>query len=426
MKNKKDSLKSKNEVVEMMRKKKNSNLSTSVILGAVVVLMVAIIFSGFYFLSNKKAPLSSSSSSSHSLLPSIEVKDQPQQILNSSAKAMSNVKSYVFSGSAKIDALVKKDAEEGKFNFNITMAGKGDQNDLNNPKSDCNVKLDLDVLTDGGSQSFSVDLDAMSFGQKKSYFKLNECDLGMLGMMIGPEINSSKGKWYLMDIDKIEQEITGDAPKIPQYDIKKIMEIYSKYELFKFKKDLGDKKVGNVDTYHYQVKLDGMALANFYVEIMKEMVKEMESEYKDKTFEEKFDKLFGNMEKDVEKYDYVINKITDKIEIEVWIGKNNQFVYKTKISGEFDEKFVKEIRNKMIARGDISIEEANINDKLDNLDFLLEFDINFEMSDFNKPVEIIEPENAEDLVETLGAYLLEPKPLVREPFNDPYDPWGIK
>ncbi len=380
-------------------RKKSKDFTVPLILGAVVLIMVGIVI--VYFLIGKE--------------------DKPeevnhQQIIKSAMQEMQKVKTYSYDGVVEFD--VKSENLEG-FNFDMELSGKDDITNINNIKSFSNFKIAADVNMEGGSQNFSFDLDAVQIGQKRVYLRLNDFDLGTFGMMMGPEVSSLKEKWYKIDIEELEKLSaisTGSTSiNMPTYDINKIMMLYNKYELLKFQEDLGDTKVGStrtekwvppispttgskdedIDVYHYKVKLDGIALANFYVDIMKEMMTEMDPAEKGEILTEEFDEVFKEIEENIKKYDYVINKATDNVDIEIWIGKDDKLIYRTKISGMFDEEFINMIEDEMIARGD-AVEKNTISG-----DGLFKFNIDVSMSDFNQQVEINEPEEAESFMEVL-------------------------
>jgi len=373
-------------------KKKSKNLTVPLILGIIILIVIGIVAA--YFLMIKI---------------NVSKKEGPQQIIKSSMQEMQKVKTYSYNGIIELD-IENKETYEG-FSLDVELSGKDDITDMNNIKSSSNLKLVADVDLEGGSQKFSFDLDAMQFGQEKTYLKINDFDLGMLGMMIGPEINSFKEKWYKLDLEEyLYQPYTSsgdtndvDMPTMPTYDFNKIMKLYNKYELLEFQEDLGDTKLGNINAYHYKVKLDGIALANFYMDVVEEMMTEIEAEDKGGLFnKEEFNKTFKEIKEDIEKYDYVISKITNNVDVEIWIGKNDKLIYRTKIYGMFDKEFIRMIEDEIINRGDIL--EEDLADKLNSdEDGLFEFKADIRMSDFNKPVEIVEPEEAENLIKVLSG-----------------------
>ena len=382
------------EMTSEIKKKRNKDFTKPLILGVVVLIVIGVLAIIY-------------------LIPLINIqkKESPQQIIKSAMSEMQKVKTYSYDGIIEFDVENKETYEN--FNFNIELSGKDDITDLNNIKSSSNLKIVADVDMDGGSQEFSFDLDAMQFGQKKIYLKVNDFDLGMLGMMIGPEINSFKGNWYKLDLEELErlqlEELNAASPgsvsntsmtnSMMTYDLNKIMALYNKYELLKFQEDLGDVKLGDIDVYHYKVKLDGIALANFYVEVMKEMMSEIDLGDEDGTFSEEFSKTFEEIGENIKKYDYVINKITDNVNIEVWIGKDDKLIYRTKIDGEFDKEFIEMIEDEMIDKESFS--DDGFDHETTEDDFEIAFYVDIKMSDFNQPVEITEPEEAENLMEVL-------------------------
>ena len=362
-----------------IKKKRSKDFTIPLILGVIVLIIIGIVAA--YFLIDTE-------------------KESPQQIIKSSMQEMQKVKTYSY------DGIIKFDIESGEnlegFNFDMELSGKADQTDINNIKSFNNLKATIE----DSSQKFSFDLDTRQIGQKKAYLKLNDFDLGIIEMMMGPEISSLKEKWYELDLEELEKlEATSsnissdnvDNMKMATYDMNKVIELGNKYELLKFQKDLGDVKLGDVDAYHYKVKLDGVALTNFYIDVLKEVTDEQDF---NEISVETYDMMLGEIEEGIKKYDYVINEIANNINMEVWIGKEDKLVYKTKISGVFDEEFAKTLGNKIIEKGDDT--EEKVSKDLENMDnFKIAFNIDLNMSDFNQPVEINEPDETENFMEVL-------------------------
>ncbi|MCK5123259.1 MAG: hypothetical protein KAQ87_03895 [Candidatus Pacebacteria bacterium] len=391
--------KSKDKQKEMHSKivrKKSKDFTMPLILGAVVLIMVGIV-AAYFLLGIKITPQPQ--------------KENPQQIIKSAMQEMQKVKTYSYNGVIEFDVENKETYEN--FNFNVELSGKADQADINNIKSFNNLKAKIDVPIDGDRQEFSFNLDTMQFGQKKTYLKLNDFDLGIIGIRVGPQFNSLidsfKGNWYKLDLEELEKLSAASSGSVSgmsmtTYDVNKIMALYNKYELLKFQENLGDVKLGDIDVCHYKVRLDGIALVNFYVDIMKEVIAEMNPAEKGEILTEEFDEVFKEIEDSIEKYDYAINKVADNVNIEIWIGKNDRLIYRTKIYGEFDKEFIEMIGNEMIAKGDIS--EEDFMDELNkDEDASIAFYADIRMSDFNQPVEINEPEEAENLMEFLEGMM---------------------
>ncbi len=374
---------------------KSRGLKAPFIVGGFIVILAIIGIAASYFFSEKKP--------SHK-------EETPQQIIKSSMKATGNAKTYKFDGGIRFDALAKPKQDKSEtylqdFNvaYDVKIKGKMDQTDIDNPKSFGNMRLDMDFSGEGGSQKLYFDLDTMSFGQKAVYYKLNDYDLGVMGIMLGPQISQYKGKWHTLDMEEMKKMKDGGSTGyfgMENYDMNKIGELYGKYELVKFQKDLGGAKLGNIDAYHYQARLDGIALANFYTDLLKEMSGGSGDEVSKKSFSE----MAQELKDGIKKYQDVIDKIVNNINVEIWIGKNDRLMYKLALNGKFDKEFFETIEDEIIAKEkDISAEteESGFSDELDDIE--ISFNMNFNLSDYNKPVEIWEPKEAENLMKVLGG-----------------------
>ena len=365
------------------KKKKNKDMAKFFM--AVIVFLIMTVITVYYFLNNYKID--------HKI-------EDPQQILYSSIETMSKVKTYSFNGNMNFNFLTKEAGtleEPVSFVLNVELAGKADETDANNIKTYYNEKINADIKIEGGSQELFVDLEAISFGQKTVYFKLNDYDLGLIGMTIGPIIKEYKGKWYLDDTEEENRKLKKFAGKdeidslenfsTKVYDANEIMGIYNKYDILKFKEDLGDTKINDTDVFHYKVEFDAIAYVDMYFEITREIFEES------KEYEETFKRYKEN----VEKYDDAISDLLDNINIEIWIGKEDRLIYKMKINGRFDKESVEMFENKVIEKKDSAIKDTR--EEMENFEII--FDINFNMSGFNEPVEINKPENSENLTEVL-------------------------
>lgn len=365
------------------KKKKNKDMAKFFM--AVIVFLIITVITFYYFLSNYKID--------HKI-------EDPQQILYSSIEAMSKIKTYSFNGDMNFDFLTEETGsfeEPASFVLNVKLAGNVDETDANNIKTYYNEKINADVRTEGGSQELFVDLEAISFGQKTVYLKFNDYDLGLIGMMIGPIIKEYKGKWYLNDTEEENRKLKKFTGKdeidsledfsAKVYDANEIMEIYNKYDILKFKEDMGDTKINNTDVFHYKVEFDAIAYADMYFEITREIFEESE----------KYEETFKRYKENVEKYDDAISDLSDNINIEIWIGKEDRLIYKIKINGKFDKESVEMFENKIIEKEDSAIKDTM--EEMKNLKIL--FDVNFNIGGFNEPVEINKPENSENLTEAL-------------------------
>lgn len=295
-------------------------------------------------------------------------KETPQDIIKSSMAAMRDVKTYNMTGNIKVGIGVNGTAgaavsgdETGnmKYDINIDMSGKTDMSDINNVKSDANMNVQLKMSSDVGNEDYSVELEGRSFGTKEFYYKLNNMDLGMLGMIIGTQVSQYKGKWYVLDFEELKK-LPGysdeEAAVFGNYNMNRIMEIMSKYKLLQFKEDIGDEVFGDVKVYHYKIGLDGVSMIYMYLDILKEVAsgsKNMNA----KEFESDVEK----MKKDIEEnYMSLINEGFQNIEADVWIGKSDRLVYRIAIGGMFDEKYINKIMNATLGSAKAKAQDAAV------------------------------------------------------------------
>lgn len=360
-------------------KNKKRNSKTPIILGA--ILFFAIAAAGAYFLNINR--LSEKS---------------PQEIIKSSMETMSNLKTYQVEGKINFNgSAMDNESKNQSVKINISLNGKNDVANPDNPKAYYNIKAGVNLENEWGGEDYSADFEGMVFGQEIVYFKINDYDLGMeMGAALGPQIDLYKGKWYFLSADQTEKFFESSGGSTPLsagiYDESKIMDIISKYEILKFEKDLGDKKLNGIDAYHYKAKLDGMAVVYMYLDIMKEVV----SGYGEGAItSEEFEAELVKSKKEIEEnYRGLINEGFQKAEIEMWIGKEDGYVYRLAAKGGMDEKYINKL-SKIITGN--SSDPSDIQDIKMNLDF----NMDLSYSNFNKPMGIEKPEDAEDLLGVL-------------------------
>ncbi len=370
-----------NDVLDMMKKKKGKDLTIPIILGVVFLIIVTVI--GLYLLKDKDISL-------------IGEKNYQQKILNSSMIAMSDIDSYSFGGDLNVDLATGED-EEG-FSLAMKFDGQADGGDTDNTKSSFNVKPEIAISTEGGNEDVSFDFSMRSFGkigEEMIYLKLNDFDLGATGLIYGEMIVPYKNKWYFLDMKKLKEESSFPLEE-NDFDVKKIAEeikdLSKKYEMIKFRKDLGDTKLNDADVYHYQVKIDSEAAFDFYVELLKTIVPKINPTAN-------FEDFDAEIEENQEEILAVANEVLANVKTEIWIGKEDKMIYKIAMSGKFDEEFMERLERE-IHNGfydEIEVEENNIN----NTNAELSFDMSITMSDFNQPISISKPEKSEDLMKVL-------------------------
>ena len=283
------------------------------------------------------------------------VKETPLQVIKFSREAMKNIKTVKLNGKMGISALmVAKNQSfpnfpiDYSYDLDLGFTGYIDESDLDNTKAQFNLDVGMDILSEGGSEEISFNLDCINIEEDDLYYRLNSYDLGMMGMMIGSELKRYKGKWLAAKLPDERSYNSRNNSDLP--DIEEINEIYAKYEVLKFEEDLGDKKLGDTEVYHYKMKLDS---ANF-ADLMEELESQNEeSENKDNT------KLLG--------------RIFENIDLELWIGKRDKFLRQVKISGDYDTEDFKQIFSETYGEAKMRAEDTSIKSGMSSIERSLEY-----------------------------------------------------
>ena len=359
-------------------------------------------------------------------LPKIDLQ---QQIIMSSMKTMKNVKTYSFTGNFKTRSNTK-DADEKNITkiSTIDVSGKINEADINYSEVSYNLKIRNDILSENKNEFSYFDLDMLVFGNNdnnQSYIKLNEYDLDgneMLTIIFEAIVEPYVNNWYVVESEDLEN-ITKDNYTSTTYNINRINDFYNKYEFIKFKEDLGDSKLNNIDVYHYGVSLDSDAVIDFYLDTLKETAELYEKNSEKTDFEKtyntsaaelkiKIEEFRNNPEKCIELIDGSINSA----EIEIWIGKTDNFVYRIKADLNLNKNFFSELSETIFDDKENYSDENNINKTLnsdfqnvqefeiyDNSNIDASYDISFDLAmfDFDEPVEIFKPEDAEDFSDVI-------------------------
>ena len=356
-----------------------------------------------YFILNNNEDLSD--------LPKI---DPQQQIILSSMKTMKNVKTYNFTGDLRAESITKD--VDGKTITKISLldvSGKINEIDVNYPEASYNLKIRNNVSFENKNEFTYFDLDMLTFGNNDnnhSYVKLNEYDLnddGMLTIIFEAIIKPYVGSWYVIKSEDLEN-ITKDNYVSTTYDINKINDFYDKYKFIKFDKDLGDTKLNNVDVYHYRVLLNSDAVVNFYLDTLEETV-ELHEENNEKTdFEKTYNISATELRTKIEEFRNnpekcreLIDNLVNSSEIEIWIGKTDGFVHRIKTDLNLDKDFFSELPE-IIFDDKENHNNKNNTDKTKtsiNMSYKISFDFN--MFDFNKPVKISKPKDAENFSDVI-------------------------
>ncbi|MCK5413199.1 MAG: hypothetical protein KAI57_02370 [Candidatus Pacebacteria bacterium] len=327
-----------------------------------------------------------------------------QQIIKSSFEAMGGVESYNFDGRVDVDMKIKNEIGEISENsIKINISGSEDESSEDYPKASYSFEMDSDFEVNQKRTSFFVDLSIMSFGKGEEaeiYMNLKELDYEVLESISEIQIDSFKNKWYELRIKDLKDMGLGvelfdtlDDSEESKFDIK---DIYEKYSFFKFKDDLGDEKLRDIDVYHYSVEADSNELVDFYIDLYRTqgiLAKEKEEMSSDNSSTEKLEEMVSKFEENY-KYRDIIKDFVKQAEIEMWIGKNDNLIYKIKINLEMDEDFLKEMERRMD-----EIEDDSDDNSMNSSEEAIFYSINVElnMSEFNQSLVIEKPKDYENL-----------------------------
>ena len=314
----------------------------------------------------------------------IYTEETPQQVLESSKKVMKDIKTVKFSGVMKADMLMIAESNnipvDISSSVDLALVGGIDKTDLNNIKTSFNLDLELDMLSEGGSENLSVDLDCISMGKDDLYYRLNDYDLGMMGIMLGREFSGYKGKWLTSGYtNRMSYDFEDDSSS---FDLKEMEEICTKYELLKFEEDLGDEELRNIEVYHYKVKLDGTSFAWLMEELQSQIDK---NSYGTKRLE------IGSKEK-------ILNKIFENVYVELWIGKRDKFLHQIKIVGDYNTEDFKQIISKVYGEVEAKEKDSSAKSKISYTETKLKshYKDTGSYNNFNVPyyyAKEVEPEN---------------------------------
>lgn len=324
--------------------RKNKKRRGSIIIIALTILLLAGAGTGLYLFRDK-----------------IFEKESPQEIINSSMKAMANAQSYAFTGNFDFDfsSLNNEQSQEDKVSVLVNFDGKNDKNDPANIKRSFNIKPEGILVQESGSEEISFDFSTMSFGkigEENVYFKLNDFNLGTISLIYGEVIAPYENNWYFLNMTKMKKELSV-YPKENSFGFEEkkeeIKKISKKYEIIKFQKDLGDMKINGKTVYHYQIGIDAETLLDFNIEMMQE------------TFAIPADEINKTISENAKKETVVyLNKILDNVEIEIWIGKEDRFIYQIDLKSDFNEEDIKEIIDLTIGQARAKAMDAQIKSEI--------------------------------------------------------------
>lgn len=347
-----------------------------------------------------------------SLLNNVVTPENPNNlIIRSSLQKMGGVKAFGYQG--KVDVV-----SEGRDTDSAFVFTHGGTMQFGGATPEFYTSFDFDSNIAGtGARKSNGNIEAV-YLDKTFYAKVNEYDgegqRAGDGEDIRDYLRSLKGSWYSVPEDTMESVLRqfpeGQAyakALYPGGHFSGLGGLLTGYDLFEFEKDLGDDKVGETETYHYQVKLDSAEAFDLALELLRKVM-EAQGEAEAKSFAEELDAKAEEIRKREDLLDFVLSEV----DTEIWIGKNDNLIYRLKAESTFNSRFLSSYAKKKAALEEKSEEETEEAAGEESLRFSLDY----AFSDFDTAT-VRKPENARDLDKAL--VVLEYQGTKEKTKNDP-------
>lgn len=384
----------------------------AVVAGLIILILIAV--GGYAVYKIQKAPVTP---------------EKGGAIVKAAFEQMKKMNSYEYNGSVKIGFNLKDDSSNGNnssvsgekvpasentsgqgslssntivSNYNISFNGALDRKDINNPKLYSLISLKADSNTNG--KQYNGDFGAEMASMDKTLFvKVNNLSYsdGTAETADGMKkfdgiLEVVKNNWYFIseeDMKNFYKNMTGvDMPSMDQASSQeyanKVNEIINKHDLLQFSSDLGDDKIGNLEMKHFKVRLDTKEGINLVTELVQESMKANGSQKDAEDFAKKLQESAQDIDKAKELIDFVMNKVN----MEVWIGKNDSLIYRIKVDGSFDQDFVKAFSEKYKQEYDVK-SQTDETEKIPEMNF--NFALDYTLSKFNV-AQVQKPADAKD------------------------------
>lgn len=302
----------------------------------------------------------------------------PETVIDKMLTNMKNVKSSHMSTQIEIKTI------DDKRGLSISVNGGQDMSDVNNPKANFTITLNTTMMGSTDSLSVPASIDFIANG-KIFYIKLSDSVL-WTGVLPGSE--QIKGKWFKIDQDSIKslsQTSGGQAPLSAQTILpntsqvdnlelnKKIQDAISSEKLLSVDKQFSDEVVSGQNAYHYSLKISKEKLENVLNKIMILLIQE-QVKIQNNGGAASTNPLSQNI---AQAFIKTFVDVVGDINMEMWIGKNDFLLYKSKIDKTVD------LSKLYSGLSQIEIKFDTVN------------------SDFNKPISVQDPAGAQKIEDVL-------------------------
>jgi len=286
----------------------------------------------------------------------------PKEIIEEMTSQMNKLKTV--HSRTKFTLIGQEDTKK-VFQFSFDSENDSDKSDPQNMKSAGDFYISLGF--EGGSVALTG--ETKNIGED-FYLKLTSLpslpsELTSFLQIMGINFEELKNQWIKIDSKSFQEKQT----EVQQEIIEKIKRLIPNKKFYFVKKELPDKKIGDIKTYHYLVALDKkefkaltLEVAQIYIDTVFEKIREtFPKEFRpslEETEKEKQSAL-SEMEKSINEF---FVKIGD-LEGEIWIGKKDYLLYKIKGEKEIDlSKFKESIQGKISIK--LNIDFSNFNQSL--------------------------------------------------------------
>lgn len=318
----------------------------------------------------------------------------PEEVIKRMFLKMEEIKTFEEKG--EFFAGIK--TEEGELDLKISGGSKKDLTEKEKPKEEAVFEIVFSVDQEESlTVEFTLNGEIKAIGETL-YLKITnfpnfpevfpeEFDLSLIEDQIEDQWIKIDEQSLLnllekfgMGIPEIEERIRKEKEFQKQFeeDVKKFLK---EKPWLSVKKQFPDKKIGKIEVYHYLLNLDIQLVSDFFLEKIKEMIEKgmvFNSTFNEIEFENEFEEEFNEFRKKLKES---LNKIGE-VNVELWIGKKDYFLYKIKGEKTFNlSQFEEEME------GEISL------------------GLNLEYSKFNQPVKIEPPTEYKELEEILTPFI---------------------
>lgn len=305
---------------------------------------------------------------------------EPEEVIEEMLTKMKEVKT-LHSG-VKVEFAATDEKLKSEMQMSMNFSSDSDITDSKNPKTAVDFDLTITTTTQGKpAEEISIAEESRIIG-KTSYLKLD--DLGLPSsleftlMMLGIDKSKILGQWIKIDKEALENlGVETQEPDLLEKEQKelgeRILNLFKEKKVYYVREELPDEKIEEKKAYHYLLALDRAKIKEIIPELF-EIIMEFSGKEMPEAGEFGTAFVAGGIAESVDKF---LEKIGG-INIDIWIGKKDELLYKTRIEKEIDvSEFSEGAEGKAI----------------------IKIDLNF--SNFNKPVKIEAPENFIELEKIL-------------------------